>query len=281
MKKEYDAMLQWMTDSRCNLRCEYCSTNPSLKENPKLYDIDISALISTLNKTKKIFRINFAGDGEPFLIQNIINIFIALTEKHYISFNTNLTSNKIKEFSEKICPDKVISIVASLHIKELERLDLMDVYISNFLLLKEKGFKIRASVVAYPGLIDEADEYKKFFIEKGIKLRFDPFIGNFKGREYPAGYNEEELNMFGMNRSSMKRYYNKLKLCNAGYNFAVVESNGDVKICMQVHESLGNIYKEIKFKDNMIRCPNDFCVCPLNEYDWPLFEKAIREKVMK
>lgn len=150
--------------------------------------------MNTLNQTNKIFRIGFTG-GEPFLCSNIVDACVEITKKHYISF-TNLISKNIKGFFEKIDSERIIRIHASLHIKELERLNLLDRYIENFLLCKEKGFDILAQEVGYPPLLGEVEKYKKFFKEKGIELSFTPFYGEYNGNIYPGAYTKQELELF-------------------------------------------------------------------------------------
>lgn len=125
LKKEsqnYDVWLMWQPNFKCNLNCTYCIIKDSRK-TAKVSKINISALIKTLNKTNKIFNIDFGG-GEPFLIPNLIEACKEITKNHYVSITTNLTSGKIKEFSEKIDPERVEYIYSSLHIKELERFSL-------------------------------------------------------------------------------------------------------------------------------------------------------------
>jgi MoaA/NifB/PqqE/SkfB family radical SAM enzyme len=242
----------------------------------KTNNINISALKNTLNNSNKIYRIDFTG-GEPFLAPNIVEACIELTKKHFIGLTTNLTSKKVKEFAEKINPERVFFIVASCHIKELERLNLLSRYIHNFLLCKNRGFEIYAWEVGYPPLLKEVDKYKNFFLEKGIDLAFRPYIGGYKGKFYPDSYSEKELKIFGLTETDINQFYQYGKLCNVGYNVGVIHPNGDITYCFQISKSLGNIFEGIKFKDKLIRCPFKFCNCPVNMYDLPLFRKAISE----
>jgi MoaA/NifB/PqqE/SkfB family radical SAM enzyme len=245
----------------------------------KMSAIDIPVLINTLDKTNRVFRIAFTGGGEPFLNPNIIEICERTTEKHYISFNTNLTSKKIEEFCRKIDPRKVIEIHASLHIKELERLHLLDLFVNNFLLCKERGISIVAVEIAYPKLCDEVDKYKEIFKKKGIEFTFDRFQGIYHGKEYPAAYTERELETFDIKEAPNLNFSlcSYGKICNAGYNAAVVRSSGDVMLCDDIPEKLGHICKGIQFKNHLTKCIVTHCHCPLNVYDIYLYEKALKE----
>ena len=274
----YDAWLHLVTSYQCNLECNYCIAGIRYVSEifTKTYPINISALINTLNDSNKIYRFDFTG-GEPFLVSNMVELCIELTKKHFIAINTNLTSKKVKEFAEKINPERVLFINASCHIKELERTNLLSRYIHNFLLCKNRGFNIGAIEVGYPPLLKEVDKYKKKFLEKGIDLTFSPYQGNYKGKFYPDSYSEKELKIFGLTEKDINQFYQYGKLCNAGYNVGIIHPNGDIRYCFYVNKSFGNIYEGFKFKDKLIRCPFKFCVCPVNMYDPYLFRKAINE----
>ena len=275
---QYDAWLHLVTSYQCNLECNYCIAGIRYVSEifTKTYPINISALINTLNDSNKIYKFDFTG-GEPFLVSNMVELCIELTKKHFISFNTNLTSKKVKEFAEKINPERVLFIIASCHIKELERRNLLSRYIHNFLLCKNRGFNIGAIEVGYPPLLKEVDKYKRFFLEKGIELTFSPYHGKYKGKFYPDSYSEKERKIFGLTEKDINPFYQYGKLCNAGYNVGVIHPNGDIRYCFYINKSFGNIYEGIKFKDKLIRCPFKFCNCPVNMYDPYLFRKAINE----
>jgi len=287
-KYPYDAWLLWQPLQRCNFDCRYCfHYGDPAKKTSEIKKIDIGALMETLDKTGKTFRIHFAGKGEPFLIPNIIEVCEALTKKHYIGFNTNLTSPKIREFADVIDPGRVVDFDASCHIRELERHNLMDTYVENFLLLKEAGFQktrgyavaypLKAEAVAYPPLAKEVEKYRSFFNKRGIELMFTYFMGTYNGKEYPASYTEKELDVFCLDRERLRTIYPYNKVCNAGFNAATVDSNGNVRPCFQMAESIGNIYTKIKFNDNLTICPFKLCGCPLKDLDPFLFGKANEE----
>jgi hypothetical protein len=167
-----------------------------------------------------------------------------------------------------------------VHIKALERHNLLDRYVSNFLACKEKGFNIIANEVAYPLLLNEVEKYKGFFEQKGIELNFGSFVGNYDKKCYPRAYSEEEIRIFGLDNKSnlgIERFYQKGKLCNAGYNVGIVDIFGNVRVCDESSVKIGNVYKKIKFKKELITCPFEICACPVNICDRFLFEKAMEE----
>jgi MoaA/NifB/PqqE/SkfB family radical SAM enzyme len=252
------------------------------RKNLKHYRINIPALVNSLNKAKKIFRVGFSC-GEPFLVLNIIEACAKITEKHFVSFNTNLISGDIKKFSEKINPDRVVCLHASLHIKELERLRLVNKFIDNFIRLKEKGFNVYAQEVGYPPLAPEAEKYRRFFKKKGIETTFGSFVGSYDWKNYPEAYTDKELRQFGLGVSARNMCNTFGRICNAGYNIGSITQTGDIYPCEAIRTRLNNsnIYKKIEFNNRMTVCPVKFCSCPFYLYDSRLFKKAKTETGQK
>ena len=277
-RESYDVWLNFTSILKCNLNCEYCIARQY--KTGEVKKINIPALIKTLDKTGKIFRINFTGIGEPFLVPNFIKACQKLSRRHYISMNTNLTSSKIKEFAQKTSPKKVVGINASVHIKELERHNLLQKYIENFLLLKQKGFEIIAREVAYPPNAQEIKRYINYFNRRGIKLHFDLFVGEYNNKKYPDAYTEQELELFGFKKKKkqlIQKHKPFQKYCNAGYNIFEAKINGDLYPCAFIPEQMGNIYENIEFRKKITRCPLKFCPSPISTCDKSLLKQALRE----
>jgi len=268
---EYDTWIHWNVSGKCNFDCEYCFGH-SASGLQKVNCIGIDKLLTTLDKTGRIFRISFTG-GEPFLVPNFIEACEAITQRHFISINTHLSSNKITEFANCISPERVLFIQASLHFAELERKNLMNKYIHNYQLLKKLKFNIFAEAVAYPPIIKKLDYYRNYIANEEIDFTFGAFTGMYNGKKYPESYSENELKIFNLNKNEQNKFYQKGNICNAGYSVFAAFSNGNVFPCFQIKEKVGNIYTGIKFSESPITCPAKYCGCPLNVYDEYLFGK--------
>lgn len=279
-KVPYDIWLHWFVTMRCNLDCEYCFENP-IKKTATLKPINIKSIMNSLEKSQKIYRISLTGGGEPFLIPNIVEFCMELTQKHYLSINTNLTVPQIKVFAGLVNPDKVTILHASLHIEELFRKKLVDRFIENYHILKSKGINLEVKAVAYPNLKDKVPEYRQFFSNRGIEFQFEPFIGNYCRLNYPDSYTPEEMKAFDIKLENNDIFYQKNMICNAGFNVGIVLPNGMVYSCFRVSKSLGNLNKEIHFANHLTRCPEEKCSCPLNYYDRGLFQRALADKNIK
>ncbi|NOX66586.1 MAG: radical SAM protein, partial [Chlorobi bacterium] len=270
--QHYNAWLHWDVTKRCNLDCEYCFgkiTDPSVKVN----SIDIERLMVTLDKTGKTFRISFTG-GEPTMIPNFIEAVKAITKKHFVSFNTNLITKNLMKIIDEVDPQRILHIHASLHYDELVKKNLLERFIKNFRSFRENGFNIYAEAVAYPPLKEKLNELKSTMQKEEIEYSFAPFYGKLGKKIYPESYTESELKLFGLTNDDISCFSQKGKLCNAGYNTAVVFSNGNIYPCHQIKEKIGNIYKGINFNAGLVKCPSRRCGCPLNKYDEYLFNKV-------
>jgi len=212
-------------------------------------------------------------------VPNLTDVLEKITERHFITINTNLTSDNVKIFADKIDRKKVKYILGSLHIKELERHSLIENYINNYILLKNKGFRIDSKEVAYPALLNEVENYRRFFSERGVEISFMPFNGQYNGKMYPFEYTKHEKKVFGIdNVPIIKIAKRKGKICNAGYNAAFCWENGDITPCHTRNaQTIGNVYSGFKFKNNLMKCPYEICGCPIWCNEYHLYRKAIKK----
>lgn len=274
-KYVYDICLRWSVTNQCNFNCTYCT---SIK-GQKPIRIEISPLLEVLERTNKTFRIDFIGGGEPFMVSNIIDACKKLTQKHYVMFITNLVSDKIKQLADEVDPQRVMYLSGSFQIKQLQERKLVGRFVENYNYCKERGFELHTSIVAYPEILNELEEWISFLKTNGIEdTVISPYFGNYKGKEYPRDYSTEEIVILSKSCEKFKDYIaasnSNNELCNAGFNIASVDQQGNVRACKKIRESLGNVYKEIRLKDRMTVCSQEQCNCPVRSFDKYLFQKA-------
>jgi len=271
---KYGAQFWWLTSDFCNLECTYCA-NSLIDKRAEIPTIDIDKLLHSLKVINRTCRFVFTG-GEPFLVPNFVEACTVLSKEHYLLVISNFTSNKVKEFADKISPEKA-AILGSLHIKELERTKLLDRFIENYFYLQARGFSLTLQAVAYPELLSEAVGYKKFFADKGIFFDFVPFSGFCNDKEYPKAYKSRDIKTFGIKDVFLKRYKRKPGLCNAGYNSFVITPNGDVNNCFGLMNKCGHIYDQVPTFRELTKCNHKVCECCTSLIDKPLFELAVSE----
>ncbi|MGA2143243.1 MAG: radical SAM protein [Brevinematales bacterium] len=278
-KLGYDIQFLWLYLNQCNLNCSYCSNYFLSKEFNKIPPIDIERLIKSFDSSGKRVQVIFTG-GEPLFIPNFIEACKEITKNHRVMVISNFTSDKLKEFAEKIDPSRAC-FLSSLHIKELETKNLVGRYIENYYFCREKGFNISIEEVAYPGLSGKAREYKKFFNSKGINFKYVPYYGFYNEGKYPDDYSGEEIDEFGLLKADLDRYNRKPGYCNAGFNNFVAMPGGDIFSCFRLMRPCGNIYNGIPDPKKMLKCNHSFCECCLSKTDEPLFHEALLKNKIK
>jgi len=230
--------------------------------------IDTKILLRTLERTGRTFRVGFSGGGEPFLVPNLVEACEALAQRHYVALNSNLVSTRVRDFARKIPADRVVHFHASMHIRELERLDLVGRFVEHYLLCKEAGLPIFAQEVAHPSMAGDAARYRREFAERGVQLSFGAYNGVFEGRKYPQAYTDEQLEAFGLDRfQARETFSHRGKRCIAGVAFGAIGPDGTVRPCSQAGRQLGHVYSSIRFGKTPMACPFDQCTCPPHIHD--------------
>lgn len=281
--KKYDVFVNWRINVFCNFNCKYCFISLKDRKNPKyLGPSNIDKIIDFFKKTNLKFLIHMSG-GEPFLCPDFIKLCEFLTKKHYISINTNLTTNLVYDFAKRIDPKKVEFIHCSLHISERERLNLKEDFIKKFKILEQTGFNIFVSQVMYPENLKEFDKIFNYFKNEGIIIIPKVFRGVYKRKQYPLAYTQKEKEKLSMFRKikNKERIKNKHIFfsfdkepiggllsfrglpCSAGKKFIVIEYDGTIKRCWSENTYLGNIFKgQLKLFDKNKPCISEICKCP-------------------
>jgi MoaA/NifB/PqqE/SkfB family radical SAM enzyme len=261
-------MITWLINEQCNFQCSYC-----LQKNEKtnsLSLINISKLTESLQFIGSDWIFHITG-GEPFLERNIVDICTEIVKKHYLSINTNLSTNNIIEFGNKVDPNRTLLINASVHISEREKRDVNLVsYIDKILFLQKKGFNVIAYYVVHPDLLKRITEDVLFLRQNGVKnVRLKAFKGFFEGRYYPSSYGIDERKLFEvfdidypehriLDESS--RYQGLL--CKAGQKFYLMDRNGNLRRCTSLYKSYGNLFDRSQVIDPKPKpCPIAYCSC--------------------
>lgn len=284
---EYDIRASFKINRKCNFRCPYCFHKKLWDKEKK--DVDFDKSIDFFNKTDKTWFIQLSG-GEPFIYPKFIELCKELTKKHFISFNTNLSSPKVNKFIKEVNPNKVGGITCSIQYPELERLNLKQNFIKKIKSLKKAGFHLDTNCVMWPPVLKRVDELFKEFIKEGIYPKPTGFIGIYTNKKYPEAYTEEEsktmknyLNLFHQNQKKPEFILKQKNLnlpkktitgnlqgslsfygipCYAGKNHIIILQNGDVRKCHSDTKILGNIFQNnVKLFNAPVRCNILKCLC--------------------
>lgn len=128
---------QWNINRICNFRCDFCFNYPNEK---KFLGPDLETIEKAIARLTKDYFFSIDG-GEPFLTPNFAKICGCITKRFHIGVYTNL-SKPVDEFISQVNIENVDHVVASLHIKERDRLGLpFFQIIKEYNKLKKAGFK--------------------------------------------------------------------------------------------------------------------------------------------
>lgn len=172
----YDAEVYWLTNETCNFNCEYCWLYG--RDKAKFFGGhgDIDSIVNGFNNQGITWLIHMSG-GEPFLTPQFIDLCRKVTQRHFISIATNLSTKNVYAFADSIDPSKVAFLHASLHVSERIRLKGIDEFIKKIHYLQDKGFFVFASYLMHPQLIKSFDKYYVDFKSQGVILHPKVFWG--------------------------------------------------------------------------------------------------------
>lgn len=285
-------LIRWVINDICNFKCDYCFFKGQLNKQ-SLKPIDINKLSDGLSELKGDWHFHISG-GEPMLEKNIIDICKVITQKHYISLNTNLSTRNIIDFADHIDPGRVTAIFAASHIIEREKNGFkLDSYIEKILYLQKRGFNIKALYVADPDLFNRMKSDFAVFRSQGIeKVYIKTCLSqyDFDGKTYSSGYNFEQkeyLKSLGSDFTEKDVLNQKFTnyhghLCFAGQKNFLMDRDGNITRCWSSHKNYGNFFEKSFNIETKIRpCPANFCGCPLEGLDYALNTKGKKISIWK
>src|ERR1700726_879470 len=145
----YDLEADWHLLNTCNYRCSYCFfTAATLGEKLRTFATP-QQWRSAFDATGHVWLLHMTG-GEPSVYPEFFELCRGLTERHYISINSNLTGSSLAAFAQNIDPARVNFINAGLHLEEREARFGHEKFLRNADLLLSKEFSIIVSLVATP-----------------------------------------------------------------------------------------------------------------------------------
>jgi MoaA/NifB/PqqE/SkfB family radical SAM enzyme len=284
--KDYQKIAWWNLNKFCNFNCDYCFSPKEFRENI-IYngkEDKLDTIVEFFDKTGFTWLINMSG-GEPFLYPNFIDLCKKLTNKHYISINTNLSNNQINHFCKKINPEKVEFINCSFHYLERKKRGLIKEFIDRVNLLKRNDFNIYVTQVMWPPIIDQFDEIIELFKKENINVLPEFFRGNYNKKVYPNSYvkSEKEEILDYLHRIDFKnvlRNHGKYAErwaktiaglptfkgldCGAGFDSIYIEFDGTIKRCSSENTKLGNLFSQkCQLLNRPSKCNSKFCECPI------------------
>ncbi|WP_243544468.1 radical SAM protein [Pseudodesulfovibrio tunisiensis] len=253
--------LLWNMTRKCNFRCEYCYFPHD--NTPVETTLPVERILDFLSATNEKWTVGMTG-GEPFIYPKFVDICAALSAEHRIAVDTNLSvSSKVRDFAERIDPDRVDDLYVALHIAERERVKGVPAFIENARLLLDKGFNVIVNYVVHPDLLDRYHEDAARFASHDIRITPRPFKGRHEGRRYPEAYGEQGRAVFAdFPEQGRKIAYNFEGIpCSAGRTLLRMEPDGTVFRCPGDKTVLGNVMEDVTLLDGDEPCRVRRCPC--------------------
>jgi MoaA/NifB/PqqE/SkfB family radical SAM enzyme len=282
----YDIEADWQLLNTCNYRCAYCFVPHELLGEKLAVHAEPETWKQSFDRTGSTWLLHVTG-GEPSLYPGFAKLCQLLTEKHYLSFNSNLSNSSIVEVAERVDPSRISFINAGLHAKERESRRGLEKFLEHAACLNDHGFPLFISIVATPDVLHRAEKIIALTRSTGLTPIPKLLRGSYEGKTYPDAYSAEERAAFVEFANKARDCYSPVirnlaerptinifgdedyldgtpdfrgRICSAGVKFVGLEPDGSVYRCERKQENyLGNILDGSFRTAEKSRCDSSYC----------------------
>lgn len=252
---QYDIEADWHLLNTCNYRCGYCFFTADTLGDKLQMHASPQQWQSAFDATDFTWLLHMTG-GEPSIYPLFAELCEALTKRHFISMNSNL-SRPLQSFVERVDPSRVSFINAGFHFEERERRSGNAIFLENARLLRSKGFPLLVSIVATPSALARFEEAADILAQAGIVPIPKILRGSYNGQRFPEAYTEPDRDRFRKFAALAQESYREMlntsghpsidmfsdihllygqpsftgQLCEAGRRFVNIGPKGDVIRC--------------------------------------------------
>jgi organic radical activating enzyme len=274
----FDVEADWIINMLCNYNCQYC-TSRSDEENDKVLLYTPEWYAKFFKQTGKTWMLHISG-GEPFVWNKAVDVMIALSQDHYLSFNTNGTQSlRLARFAHEVNPSRVEYFHIGTHFEERTRNDGWSELYSNMRMLKKWGFTVFASLVMERSAFQHFRTVSRIMWEEtGCVLvpKTEMHLTDSDSYTLPEKDQLEHFvwEILDKHPELLKHYtINPLRdidylsgfpdfrghLCRAGVKFVKIDEFGGIWRC-QKKEKLGDIGEYwLNLHDTPYTCQEQFC----------------------
>ncbi len=136
---DYDVEADWQLLDTCNYRCGYCFFDAERLGRKLRPAADAATWEAAFARTGRRWLLHITG-GEPSLYPELADLALRLSQRHHLSFNTNLTGPAIGAMAQVVDPARVSFINAGLHPFEQARHAGRDRFLKNLDLCRSGAF---------------------------------------------------------------------------------------------------------------------------------------------
>ena len=191
---QYDIEADWHLLYTCNYRCGYCFFSSDVLGQKLQTYASPQQWQSAFDATGYTWLLHLTG-GEPSIYPSFTDLCEALTKRHFISLNSNL-SRPFQSFAERIDPARVSFINSGFHFEEREHRSDNSAFFRNVELLRSRGFPVLVSIVASPSTLARFQEASDLLAQIGIVPIPKVMRGAYNGQVFPEAYTEPDRERF-------------------------------------------------------------------------------------
>ena len=285
MQRPYDIEADWIISSYCNFSCDYCFSYAASPDSLKTL-LTAETIMRFLDHSDLTWLIHLTG-GEPFFYPHFVDLCSQITQNHFISINSNLTTDYVRDFAQRINPERVNFVHGALHLAERERHRQMRRFVKHVNLLQANHFSVFVSSVMTPELFKRFPDDFNTFQSHGITIIPKAMRGIYQGKRYPQAYTERECELFreyslkameaqpnhlvfplgpplidlSLDREFIDQPYDfRGKLCDAGKYFVQIRDDGTITRCCSYNKILGRVTtSQLDLYDDALPCDTSCC----------------------
>jgi MoaA/NifB/PqqE/SkfB family radical SAM enzyme len=285
MQMNYQIEADWHLLNTCNYRCQYCFFSPQVLGDKLRTFASPQEWQQAFDSTGYRWLLHMTG-GEPGIYPQFVALCEALTDRHFISLNSNLSHRSFETFAGRIDPKRVSFINAGFHLEERERHGGNDIFLRNAAFLLAREFRLLVSLIATPHTLARFEKAIDLLAPIGLVPVPKAIRGLHAGKHYPAAYTAEDKSRFrhfaALARKSQTVLQTVLerptvdmlhddefldglpsftgRSCEAGRSFVRMDPSGEAFRC-GTSESLGNVLQG-SFVRHAHPTPCDTNYCP-------------------
>lgn len=302
---DYDLEAEFYPLYTCNYRCTYCFFPPETLGQKLRVHASPQEWREAFDRNGLRWLLHLTG-GEPSIYPEFAELCSSLTERHFLSLNSNLTHKSILEFADRVDPSKVSFVNAGLHPDERERRQGMKTFVQHASRLNARGFPLIVSVVATPDALARFDEISAELRADGLCPVPKLMRGMYRGKRFPRSYTDEEKRIFRHHSRLAREAYGPLIAarpetptinvfdddqyldgvpkfkgvdCRAGKDFVKIDVDGEVYRCAN-DVRLGNLLQNTFVRRQRAEpCASHHCYYVCKKYSKPMQQESIQQPV--
>lgn len=257
----------------CNYSCHYCPwhTAPRKVNKGELEKdkAELNRVTTRLLALKLDCEVFFVPKGENLILDYYWDAILQLLQGSTIrrvTIQTNLSFNPAARLGQ--LPDSSLRKLALwITCHPLQMPDGMSAFLHKLDFLKQREVIFSVGIVGIKEHFGAICKLASALAERNVTL----WVNAYK-REH-GYYSDKELAFLENVDPTFARTNIRLNtfgmLCNAGYNVLYLDGKGDIRRCLFVKETLGNIFSNYSLLESPHPCPNDSCHCYLGHLNIP------------